>query len=141
MTAHDIVEPPGADGRAESETTGSTLHAADINSSKDDKRPLGQPHHPLGPLSAQEIARSSSLIKGLWPKNTDCHFKVITLLEPAKAVLIPYLKSEREGHSPPSLDRRATILYYLRGTVSRAGSRALFMSLALINSSSTTFTK
>lgn len=73
--------------------------------------------HPLGPLSAQEILQSSDLVRSCWPGNVDCHFKVVTLLEPAKAELIPYLVAERAGQRPARIDRRAFVVYYLRGTV------------------------
>lgn len=86
--------------------------------SKDDAPPPPYQAHPLGPLSAQEIIQSSSLIKAYWPAGTDCHFKVITLLEPAKAELIPYLQAERAGQSPTDIDRRAFVVYYFRRTVS-----------------------
>jgi primary-amine oxidase len=73
--------------------------------------------HPLGPLTAQEIIHSSSLIQGCWPNNVECHFKVVTLLEPAKAELVPYLAAERRGEKPESIDRRVFVVYYIRGTV------------------------
>jgi primary-amine oxidase len=76
--------------------------------------------HPLGPLSPSEILQSSELVKGCWPQGTDCHFKVITLLEPKKAELIQYLAAERAGRDHTStIDRRSFVVYYLRGTVSR----------------------
>ena len=74
--------------------------------------------HPLGPLSAKEITLGRDLIVASWPAGTDCHFKAITLLEPAKAGLIPYLTAERLGQTPTDIDRRAFVVYYLRGTVS-----------------------
>ncbi len=76
--------------------------------------------HPLGPLSSQEITQSSVLIRGAWPEGTLFQFKVITLLEPAKAELTPSLQAERRGQTPTDLDRRAFVVYYLRSTVSAA---------------------
>ncbi|KAL8403108.1 hypothetical protein RB594_008389 [Gaeumannomyces avenae] len=72
--------------------------------------------HPLGPLSGDEISRSSSLIRAAWPEGTKFQFKVITLLEPAKAQLIPYLDAERKGQSPSRIDRRSFVVYYIRNT-------------------------
>ncbi|KAK3386275.1 copper amine oxidase [Sordaria brevicollis] len=75
--------------------------------------------HPLGPLSASEITLSSTLIKSLWPPSTPLHFKIITLLEPPKAELMPYLVAERScSFQAPPLDipRRSFIVYSLRGT-------------------------
>ena len=76
--------------------------------------------HPLGPLTAKEISQSAGLIRRCWPDTVDCHFKVVTLLEPAKADLAPYLAAERAGLVAEAIDRRAFVVYYLRGTVSRA---------------------
>ncbi len=74
--------------------------------------------HPLGPLTAQEISQSAGLVRGSWPDTVDCHFKVVTLLEPPKLELAPYLAAERVGQTPTSIDRRAFVVYYFRGTVS-----------------------
>ncbi|KAK1779591.1 copper amine oxidase [Copromyces sp. CBS 386.78] len=74
--------------------------------------------HPLGPLTASEITQSSSLIKASWPSGTEIHFKIITLLEPAKAQLMPFLVAERAGQTPleVDMDRRSLVVYSLRGT-------------------------
>ncbi|KFY25200.1 hypothetical protein V491_01869, partial [Pseudogymnoascus sp. VKM F-3775] len=63
--------------------------------------------HPIGPLTASEINRSVSLLKASWPTNTDFHFKAVTLLEPLKAELLPYLQAERSGSTPAKIDRKA----------------------------------
>lgn len=78
---------------------------------------VAAPTHPLGPITAAEIKQSAALIKTLWPAEQALYFKAITLLEPAKAGLLPYLKAERAGQSVPSLERRAFVLYYFRATV------------------------
>lgn len=75
--------------------------------------------HPLGPLTAREIAQTAGLIRGCWPDDIECHFKVVTLLEPAKSELLPYLVAERAGQEPGGIDRRAFVVYYFRGTVSQ----------------------
>ncbi|KAH6623646.1 copper amine oxidase [Chaetomium tenue] len=72
--------------------------------------------HPLGPLTAREITEAAALTRACWPDNIEYHFKVVTLLEPAKAQLIPYLAAERAGQHPGSIDRRAFVVYYFRGT-------------------------
>lgn len=74
--------------------------------------------HPLAPLSAQEIHTASSLIRTQWPEKTDLQFKVLTLEEPAKAEMVPYLEAEFKGQSLPSIDRRVMVAYYIRKTVS-----------------------
>jgi Cu2+-containing amine oxidase len=74
--------------------------------------------HPLGPLTASEITESASLIKGLWPTNTNIQFKSITLQEPSKADLVPFLAAEHAGQQTPSVERRSFVIYYLRNTVS-----------------------
>lgn len=74
--------------------------------------------HPLGPLTAAEITESSRLVKGLWPSTTDLQFKVITLQEPNKADLTPFLTAEHAGKKAPSVERRSFVVYYIRNTVS-----------------------
>lgn len=74
--------------------------------------------HPIGPLTASEITRSASLLKASWPANTEFQFKTVTLLEPPKAELLPYLQAERSGGAPAKIDRKSFVLYYIRNTVS-----------------------
>lgn len=76
------------------------------------------PQHPLGPLTASEITGSSELIKSLWPTNTNIQFKSITLQEPAKSELVPYLAAEQSDQATPTIDRRSFVIYYIRNTVS-----------------------
>jgi len=72
--------------------------------------------HPLAPITADEIARASTLIRELWPANTNLQFKVVTLQEPSKAEVLPYLEAEH-GRGPfPAISRRAFVNYYLRNT-------------------------
>ncbi|KAK4975559.1 hypothetical protein LTR66_010981, partial [Elasticomyces elasticus] len=72
--------------------------------------------HPFAPLSAEEIKTASALVKGLWPSNTDLHYKVVTLEEPAKTEAVPYLDAEHSSNQLPRIDRRALVCYYLRNT-------------------------
>jgi Cu2+-containing amine oxidase len=74
--------------------------------------------HPIGPLTASEISQSASLIKSVWPSGTNIQFKVITLQEPKKSELAPFLAAERAGASATSVDRRCFVAYYIRNTVS-----------------------
>jgi primary-amine oxidase len=74
--------------------------------------------HPLGPLTANEISESAALIKGLWPSNTNIQFKSITLQEPNKADLVPFLEAEHAGQQTQAVERRSFVVYYIRNTVS-----------------------
>ena len=74
--------------------------------------------HPLAPINSDEIQNAVELVKAQWPSNTDLHFKAITLQEPAKAEMVPYLEAEFSGSSLPTIDRRVFVTYYLRMTVS-----------------------
>jgi primary-amine oxidase len=76
------------------------------------------PQHPLGPLTAAEISESARLIKGSWPSNTNVHFKSITLQEPKKAELLPFLAAEHSRRRTPTVERKSFVLYYIRNTVS-----------------------
>lgn len=75
--------------------------------------------HPLGPLAAEEISRSSRLIAQSWPEGTMFKFKVIKLREPSKSDLVPYLEAERSGKELPAIGRRSDVAYYIKNTVGR----------------------
>ncbi len=79
--------------------------------------PLRSEPHPLASLSGAEITTSSTLVKQLYPSEVDLYFKAITLQEPAKKDVVPYLNLEHQGHQPTSLARRSFVWYYLRNTV------------------------
>jgi len=72
--------------------------------------------HPFSPLSGDEIRSAAGLLQKEWPEGTDLHFKSITLEEPPKAEVIPYLEAEHNGFAVPSIDRKAMISYYIRKT-------------------------
>jgi primary-amine oxidase len=74
--------------------------------------------HPLAPLSASEITAAASLIRGSWPARTDLQFKAITLEEPLKSEVLPYLEAEYSGKPLPRISRKAFLNYYIRNTVS-----------------------
>ena len=75
--------------------------------------------HPLSPLTASEITNSAELIRGQWPSNIDLRFKVVTLQEPEKRLMVPYLDAEHSGKELPHLPRKSFVAYYIRNTVSR----------------------
>lgn len=79
--------------------------------------------HPLCPLTASEISNTAHLVRSLWPSNIDLLFKVITLEEPQKRQLVPYLDAEHAGRTLPHIDRKAFVAYYLRNTVSLCSVR------------------
>jgi primary-amine oxidase len=74
--------------------------------------------HPFAPLSGDEIRIAAGLIKAQWPAQADFHFKVLTLAEPPKAEVLPYLEAEKSGRPLPRIARKAWINYYIRNTVS-----------------------
>ena len=81
--------------------------------------------HPLSPLTASEISQSAQLVKALYPTTASFQFKVVTLEEPEKAQLVPYLDAEHYGNKLPLLDRKALVCYYIRNTVSDFGASPL----------------
>ena len=83
-------------------------------------RVAAQTHsHPLSPLNAAEIKISSQLIQGLYPAGTKFIYKQITLHEPLKAQLAPYLDAEHASKPTAAIDRKAFVTYYIRNTVCR----------------------
>ncbi|KAF7560397.1 hypothetical protein G7046_g3762 [Stylonectria norvegica] len=83
--------------------------------------------HPLDPITPAEVAIVSTAIKAL-DANASIHFKTIALIEPPKKELRKYLAAERSNASlPPTPARRASSLYYLRGTAD------LFMAVVNID--------
>lgn len=114
MTADDTkaaANPTEATGLNGTKTTSETTGPG-----SDKKTGLS---HPLGPLTADEISHSSALIRAQWPEGTGFIFKVLTLFEPPKAELVPYLEAERAGQTPKPIDRKSQVVYYLRNTVSQ----------------------
>lgn len=79
-------------------------------------RTKARTQHPYAPLSTTEIVNASSLMKAKWPQGTDLQFKMVTLAEPPKKDVLPYLEAERTGTSLPHIDRVAFVSYYLRKT-------------------------
>ena len=81
--------------------------------------------HPLGPLTPLEISESASLITALWPTNTSIQFKTITLYEPSKTYLTPFLIAERSGKPRPVVERKSFVVYYIRNTVSKSSGSSI----------------
>lgn len=75
------------------------------------------PTHPLGPLTGEEIRRSSRLVAESWPQGTQFRFKSIKLREPPKAELFPYLEAESAGKELPAIERLSDVVYYIKNTV------------------------
>lgn len=73
--------------------------------------------HPLSPLTSSEITNASKLVQKLWPSNTDLQFKIITLQEPEKAQVVPYLNAEHRGAKTPTIERKVFVCYYIHKTV------------------------
>ena len=79
--------------------------------------------HPLSPLSAYEIVQAADLIRHLYPSSIELQFKAVTLEEPEKARLVPYLDAEHAARKLPSIDRKAYLAFYIRNTVSYFSNR------------------
>ncbi|POS74741.1 copper amine oxidase 1 [Diaporthe helianthi] len=106
---------------ANNTTTAAASEPASLNQTKTATIPNGTsrksaPSHPLGPLTAGEISKSSDLIRAQWPEGTKFQFKIVTLLEPPKTELAPYLQAERAGQPVKPIDRKSQVVYYLRNT-------------------------
>ncbi|KAI9703925.1 MAG: hypothetical protein M1820_005707 [Bogoriella megaspora] len=57
--------------------------------------------HPLHPVTGDEISRASNIVKRTFRDvDGDIHFKNISLHEPPKAFLLPYLDAEAAGSTP-----------------------------------------
>ncbi|KAI9798825.1 MAG: hypothetical protein M1825_004998 [Sarcosagium campestre] len=72
--------------------------------------------HPLIPLTSIEIRHAARLIRSQFPSAADLQFKAITLQEPEKRLLVPFLAAEHARRAPPRIDRRAFVNYYIRNT-------------------------
>ncbi|TVY45086.1 Copper amine oxidase [Lachnellula subtilissima] len=68
--------------------------------------------HPLDPLSPSEISSVAEVLRATFPAN-QVIFRVITLAEPPKALLVPYLSAERANLPRPVVPRKAFCQYYL----------------------------
>ncbi|KAI7370811.1 putative copper amine oxidase [Hortaea werneckii] len=70
-------------------------------------------YSPLDPLTPEEISRAASIVRPNFGRQDNLNFRVITLQEPPKAVLAPYLDNERCGKpkgSPPIRHARVEVV-------------------------------
>ena len=81
--------------------------------------------HPLNPVTESEILGAANILRSKYPEGTKLHFKAITLEEPEKAIMMPYLQAEHNGGILPKIDRKVFISYYLRNTVSRKNQESV----------------
>lgn len=72
--------------------------------------------HPLDPLNADEISAAVAALRAAYPPESPIHFKAVTLDEPPKALLVPYLEAEHKGSPLPIVPRTAYVLYLLQNT-------------------------
>ncbi|KAK4702051.1 hypothetical protein P7C70_g4176, partial [Phenoliferia sp. Uapishka_3] len=73
------------------------------------------PPHPLAALRADEMVIISRVVKSFNPTKT-LAFRRILLIEPAKALVVPYLKAELAGtRLPPAPPRYGQALFYFQG--------------------------
>ncbi|KAH0843332.1 Copper amine oxidase 1 [Fonsecaea pedrosoi] len=72
--------------------------------------------HPLDPIMAEEITETAQLIRSKYAEGA-VHFKAISLLNPIKKTLLPYLAAERAGKTKlPEIPRRTQVVWFLRGS-------------------------
>jgi primary-amine oxidase len=62
--------------------------------------------HPLSPLSEHEFRNARDIINGLYGAESTLFFRAISLNEPRKAELIPYLEAEHAGAALAELSER-----------------------------------
>lgn len=75
------------------------------------------PHvHPLDPLTPDEITTVAKILRAVYPPNSPIHFKAVTLDEPAKSLVVPYLEAEHRGSPLPIVPRSAYVLYVMQNT-------------------------
>lgn len=72
--------------------------------------------HPLDPLNPVEITLAAAIIRSAYPPGSPIRFKAITLDEPSKALVLPYLDAEHEGLKLPAVPRTAYVLYVMVNT-------------------------
>lgn len=72
--------------------------------------------HPYAPLTPDEITNASTLLRAQWPQGTDIWFKGVTLAEPPKAEMQPFLDAEAKGETALGPARKAWVNYYLTRT-------------------------
>lgn len=91
--------------------------------------------HPLAPINSNEIQNAVALIASQWPKGQDLQFKLVTLQEPAKDEMVPYLEAEFHGGKLPTIDRKVFVTYYLRRTVCQCALVLAYEASGMANNS------
>lgn len=76
----------------------------------------GNTKHPLDPLSSTEISKSSRLIRESHPNQKGWLFNSITLLEPPKKELLPYLLNNEEQAPKNCIPRKSFSIIIEKGT-------------------------
>ncbi len=74
--------------------------------------------HPLDPLTTNEISKSSRLIRKIHPNQSGWIFNSITLLEPPKSVLLPFLSKNNEDSAAdiPLIPRKSFVILIEKGS-------------------------
>ncbi|GFF39116.1 copper amine oxidase 1 [Aspergillus udagawae] len=71
--------------------------------------------HPLDPLSPAEISVAVRHLNNAYPSDK-LVFRVVTLLEPPKAQMIPYLEAERSGKRDVTAPKRSAFVQFYKNT-------------------------
>ena len=58
------------------------------------------PPHPFDPLSPDEISRAAAVVRPHFSQQQDVNFRVVTLQEPPKKAMLPFLESPRPQNRP-----------------------------------------
>jgi len=69
---------------------------------------MASPLHPLTPLTIAETDAARDILLGSHP-GASIYFRIVTLLEPAKAELTKYLDAEHSGQLSPNTPRPARL--------------------------------
>ena len=73
--------------------------------------------HPLTPLTSTEIRAAAHLVRSLYIDGATLYFKHVSLAEPPKTELAPYLEALYCGQRTSRPSRRACVTYYIQNTV------------------------
>ncbi|KAH6630018.1 copper amine oxidase [Chaetomium sp. MPI-SDFR-AT-0129] len=72
--------------------------------------------HPFDPLTGKEIQLAAEILRKHHAVPTEILFRAITLCEPRKADMVPFLDQEHAGEAPAPPARIARILAHVNGT-------------------------
>lgn len=85
--------------------------------------------HPLDQLSSDEIRSAAGIIRQARPKGTSIIYRTITLEEPAKATLIPFLELEHQGKLSPWTERPPRLARVLHDVIGQDKNVDLYESV------------